>query len=171
MYDVIIIGSGIAGMSSALQCRANKLKALVLGKDTNLKTKCNLDILDGELVVKKFKKFIVEQKDSLEFKKGEVVSLEKNVVSFSVETKRGETFYSKCVIVANGKEGTIYEILQYKEGKGIIVESKMATNIPGVFAVGAANSAGTKTALIAAGEGAKAALSCGEFISENRRIG
>jgi thioredoxin reductase len=171
MHDVIIIGSGIGGMTAGIQSAASKLKTLVLGREANFKSKCSLDIIDGELIVKKFKKLLAIEKDLLEFKKGEAYILEKNVVSFSVETKKGEVFYSRCVIVASGKTGPIFDILKYKEGEGIIVDSTMATNIPGVFAVGSANNSGQKSVLVTAGEGAKAAFSCAEFITENRRVG
>jgi thioredoxin reductase len=165
MYDVIIIGSGTAGMTAGIQSATNKLKALVLGKKASVKTKCDLDIIDFEMVAKKYKA-LLDSGDFLEFKEVDVVSLEKNVVSFSVETKHGETYYSKCVIVASGKGGPAFDILKYKEGEGIIVDSKMSASIPGIFAVGSANNSGKKSVLIAAGEGAKAAFSCVDFLGK-----
>lgn len=168
MYDIIIIGSGPAGMAAAVYTAKNKLKTLVLGKEHHVYE------LEGDLALLKFadlkKTFESELKantENLEFQNNlEITALEKNVVSFSVEIKSGALFYSKAVIIATGRTGANFDLLTNKDSaEKIKVDANMKTNIPGIFAAGDATMAAGYDFFVSAGQGAKAALSAVEFLN------
>ncbi len=64
---------------------------------------------------------------------------------------------------------TINSGIELDEGGFIKTDSKLATNIPGIFASGDVGSGSTRQIVSAAGEGATAAISIREFIQEIKR--
>jgi thioredoxin reductase len=82
-------------------------------------------------------------------------------VSFSVETKRGEIFYGRNIILAYGADNEQeLENLTAKAADGKIkVDSRQATNVPGIWAAGQATVGGKRDVFISASEGARAVLS------------
>ena len=160
MYNVIIIGAGVSGMSAGIYAAANNLKTLVIAKEILPPKQSGFELVDYNSVYRQFQKFLKENKKFLELKnKTEVLNIEKNIVSFTVEIKTGQIFYCRTIIIATGKNSQIFDLLTYKAGAGgIKVNNKMQTNIPGIFVVGEANDAGRKNLLASAGEGAKERL-------------
>ncbi|MDP2664439.1 MAG: NAD(P)/FAD-dependent oxidoreductase, partial [bacterium] len=107
MHDVIIIGSGAAGLSAALYARRYTMKTLVIagefggetstaGKIENYPGIISIDGGDFMLTMKKQVELI-----GAELKEGRVVSVEKNNKGFAVKTEK-ETFEAKTVILAIG---------------------------------------------------------------------
>lgn len=96
MYDVIIIGAGPAGLSASINTIKKHLTTLLLDKyDLNAS-------LGG--ILTSFKEVQTASGDMLQFKKNsEVISVEKNVTSFQVELKTGESVFSKSLIIASGR--------------------------------------------------------------------
>jgi thioredoxin reductase (NADPH) len=168
MYDVVIIGAGPAGMTAGVYAAKNKLKALVVAKIIPEHSSDSLGLLSYENLKKEFENEIKTNGEFLELQSGrEVVSLEKNVVSFSVEIKSGGLYYCKCVIVAIGGAETIFDLITYKEQGKIKVDSGMKTNIPGIFAAGDVTASSIQDVLVSAGQGAQAALSALRFLKQN----
>ncbi|PIR96405.1 MAG: hypothetical protein COT92_01215 [Candidatus Doudnabacteria bacterium CG10_big_fil_rev_8_21_14_0_10_42_18] len=150
MFDCIIIGAGEAGAAAALAAARNKIKVLVLDREAR-----GLPAFDGEQG---------ESKGS-----SEVVAVEKNIVSFSVETKSGKVFYGRSIIIATGKNGGELETITAKELSGNIkVDANMATSVEGVFAIGGCNNALDGDETVKTGEGAKAALAVAEYLKGSK---
>jgi thioredoxin reductase len=176
MYDVIVIGGGAAGLVAAIYAEKNKLKTLVLSKETPpFQSAVSSGGFFGMYELsKEFESELKLNPGVLEFVNNiEVVSLEKNIVSFAVEAKSGQVFYSKAVIITTGQnqetgEGnTAFELLTHKDVKGKIkVDERMYTNIPGIFAAGGATTTLSHDIFLSAGEGGKAALSAHNFLSK-----
>ncbi len=152
MYDVIIIGSGPAGISAGLQTAKNNLSSLIISKEP----------------VK------IEEKNVLLLKqvKAEVVSLEKNIVSFTVETKQGLLEYAKSVIIATGEDkgdgNTGFDLITAKNSRGMIkIDCDMKTSITGIFAAGDCTIAGTNGKDAAGLQGELAGLGAVNLIKKN----
>lgn len=165
MYDLIIIGSGPAGLTAGIFAANANLKTLVISKEIlNYQEKVGSLLLDFKSIQKEFESLKKQKSEFLEFQKKEVVVLEKNVVSFSVEIKSGALFYSKAVIVACGVHNTEFDLLTNKNFEGKIkVNGNMETNIPGIFAAGDVTETLANNLFTSAGQGAKAALSALNF--------
>ncbi len=172
MYDLIIIGAGPAGLSAGIYSAKNKIKTLVLAKEFSaLEVKDNAGLITYKGIKEKFEAEISKNPEFLKLELGqEVVALEKNIVSFSVEVKSGTLYYCKAVIIAAGKKvsgesETDFELLTLKDQEGEIkVGTDMKTNISGIFAAGGVVSSPFTDVLISAGEGAKAAISANSFL-------
>jgi len=173
MYDVIVIGSGPAGMAAAIYAASSKLKALVVSRD--IPTYPNLSAMSSwtfENLKQEFES--VQKSKNLELQLNKkIVALEKNIVSFSVELTSGAVFYSKTVIIACGHdrhslEGNAdFETLTSKDATGKIkVAADMGTNVPGLFAAGGITVTGVADIFSSAGEGARAALSVVAFLNK-----
>jgi len=154
MFDVIIIGAGSAGLSAAWHAKQNKLKSLVISKGVFL----------GEGLYG-----IDFSKIAGDVEKGEVVSLDKNIVSFSVETKSGEQYYAKAVIIASGclnlEGNSAFDRVTLKDSFGkIFVDANLQSNVPGIFAAGDVAVTLAKGQASAILEGGKAALSLDKIL-------
>jgi thioredoxin reductase len=160
MYDVIIIGAGAGGMAAGISSADLKMNALVIAKDIKLKSSGNegLDFFDYTKLVKKFQQLVKNKQ--LEFKdKTEVVALEKNIVSFSVEVKSGAVFYGKSVLIAVGNSSLDFDHITQKSQDGKIkVDSLQKTSVPGVFAIGQLPGNIANNLLVVIGEGVKSVL-------------
>ncbi|MBI5530486.1 MAG: NAD(P)/FAD-dependent oxidoreductase [Candidatus Doudnabacteria bacterium] len=175
MHDVLIIGAGPAGLAAALFATQKKLKTLVIAKDFSDGIKLDVaDLTDYAKLKKIFKTELKNKPETLEFISGEeVLSLEKNVISFSAETKTGRIFYGKSIIICsgseqNGKNGnTVFDLLTLKNSSGFVkVDGKMAANVPGIFAAGQVTDANCYDEFVSMGEGARAALSAWFWIKK-----
>lgn len=112
MYDCIIIGAGPAGMTAAIYTARKKLKTLLVTKEiggqmiwsSDIENYTGFSLITGSELTAKFQEHLESLKDDLEVKTGvEIISLEKNITSFSLEDKQGNSYYSKTVIIATGK--------------------------------------------------------------------
>ncbi len=178
MHDLIIIGCGPAGMAAALTAIKLKLKILVVAKDFSLPAKGteDLELFNPVKVRKAVLKATENSGQFLELHlKQEVISLEKNVISFSVETKRGQIYYGKIVIICSGEsitghEGnTAFDLTAFKDAKNKIkVDSQMATNVPGLFAAGSVLSEYSGNSFVSAGQGARAVFSAEDFLTRQK---
>lgn len=112
MYDCIIIGAGPAGMTAAIYTARKKINTLILTKSvggqmvwsSDIENYTGFSLTTGPELTAKFQEHLASLKEDLEIKTGvEVVSLEKNITSFVVEDKQGNSYYGKTVIIASGK--------------------------------------------------------------------
>jgi thioredoxin reductase (NADPH) len=174
MYDVIVIGSGPAGLAAGIYAARNKIKTLLLSQSqAGYPAMASLSLVSFENLKKEFEEALLENKEFLERKLGEeVTSLEKNVVSFSVEIKSGQLYYAKAVIIASGHNdktsggNSSFDLLTLKNSsERIKVKANMSTNIKGLFAAGGVTERTRGDVFISAAEGARAALSAIEFLN------
>ena len=98
----------------------------------------------------------------------EVISVEKNVVSFSAETKSGRIYYSRAMVLAYGGNLEFgLENLTDKELNGRIkVDYEQKTSLPGLFAAGFCAAGIFKDVFISSGEGAKAGAAAAELLGK-----
>lgn len=124
-YDVIIIGSGPAGISASLYTARANLKTLIISKGMGILEKVkkieNYYGLDKALTGEELNEIGIKQAEKLgvEFVKDEVVKIEYEQ-QFSVETINNK-YKAKAVIIATGtsrKEPKISGIKEF-EGRGV----------------------------------------------------
>ena len=108
LYDVIIIGSGPAGLSAGLYCARDKLKTLVISKDvggqiatsSEIENYLGFSLMPGPELIKKFEEHLKEYE--IERKIG--VAVEKisgQAGEFTAQTNMGD-FKAKAIILATG---------------------------------------------------------------------
>lgn len=108
MYDLIIVGSGPAGMTAAIYAARRKLKFIILSMDIGGQMSWSSDVdnypglpdLAGVELVKRFNEHMKEYK--IEVKSEEVVKLEKKGKNCIIKTRKNN-YESKAVIIASGK--------------------------------------------------------------------
>lgn len=128
LYDVIIIGSGPAGLTGALYCARANLKTLVLESGVNggkLYKTYQIDNYPGFKNiggVELASSLIEHTKEyGIKIKAGEVIKLEDNKDYKTLTLKNGDTLNTKTVIVASGTKERELDLPYAKEftGRGI----------------------------------------------------
>lgn len=127
IYDVVVIGCGPAGMSAAIEARANNLSVLVLEKGESHNMSIRKFYKEGKRVDRDYKGQVVELKGELDFQDGnrestleffdtllkpinveyqsDVESVSQNNGIFSVNTSDNRRFSARFVIIGIGKMG------------------------------------------------------------------
>ncbi|MBR9705690.1 FAD-dependent oxidoreductase [Candidatus Pacearchaeota archaeon] len=156
--NVAIIGGGNSALEAAIQLEkyAEKIYIITINKD-----------LEGE-------KVLIDKVKS--FKNSEIICCSKTkeikgkvfVESVIIEDDKNKTKEIKVggVFVEIGYIPNS-EIFKGKKNdyKEIIIDSKNKTSIQGIFAAGDVTAVQVKQIIVAAGEGAKAAVSCAEYLN------
>jgi NADH-dependent peroxiredoxin subunit F len=110
MYDLIIVGGGPAGMTSAVYAARKKINTLMLAKDlggqvvtTNgIENYMGYQYVEGLELMEKFEKQL--QQFPIDRKIGvEVSAVSRLNGGFEVKTSDAETYQAKAVIIATGK--------------------------------------------------------------------
>jgi len=128
MYDLIIIGSGPAGVSAAVYAARQKLNLLVISKDmggqiarkaVDIENYPGFDKISGPNLVKVFEDQLKANKVEIIF--DEVLKVLKVENKFVVSTELGEKYETLAVIVATGADPRPLEVEGEKEfiGKGV----------------------------------------------------
>jgi thioredoxin reductase len=155
MYDIIIIGAGVGGMAAAATSTEKNLKTLVIGKNFLKLADSFFGIFDINQLTEKFNQLVKNKK--VDFLETEVLNLEKNIVSFSVEIKTGALYYSKAVLIATSSGSLDFDRITQKDQIGKIkVDSCQKTSIPGIWAVGQATWGKNFSSDVEVGEAIKA---------------
>ncbi len=121
MYDLIVIGGGPAGLTSAIYAIRKRLNVLLLSKDLGGKTNYHLalpwiqdyQVIRGLEVINKFR----SELEYLDFarKMESVEKVTKIDAHFVVETKNGEKLEAKAIIVATGARQVRMDVPGEKE--------------------------------------------------------
>ena len=153
MYDLIIIGGGPAGLTSAVYAARKLLKALLISHDLGgqvnetmrIENYMGYQFIEGPELIEKFNKQVAQY--PLEQKVGAKVSrVSRQDSVFEVKIESGETFRSKAVIFATGKRSRSLNVPGEAEfrGKGVsycaICDAPVFTGMK-VAVVGGGNSA------------------------------
>ena len=110
MYDLIIIGGGPAGMTSAVYAARKKISTLMLAKElggqvvttSGIENYMGYQYVEGIELMEKFEKQL--KQFPIERKIGEEVSAISRLNGlFEVKTSDGQTYQAKAVIIATGK--------------------------------------------------------------------
>lgn len=126
LYDVVILGSGPAGIQAAIHASRKKAKTLMLGRMTNsslywahVENYCCMFKVSGEEILKTGR----EQAMSFgaEFLEQDVLSIDKSGDLFTIELETGESIQSKSLIIAMGTTRNKLGVPGEKEllGKGV----------------------------------------------------
>jgi alkyl hydroperoxide reductase subunit F len=99
-------------MTAGIYTARKKLKTLILAKEvggqmvwsSDVENYTGFSMISGGDLTNKFREHLDTIKEDLELKDGfEVTNIEKNITSFEVETKQGQNFFAKTIIIASGK--------------------------------------------------------------------
>lgn len=122
MYDIVIIGSGPAGLSAAVYASRAQFSAVVAEKDymgagqiaasEQVDNYLGLPEINGYELGEKFREHAVSL--GADFFEGEVSGISKNAESYTVSFMDGSTLESRCVIYA---AGTSYRRLEIPGGE------------------------------------------------------
>ncbi len=159
--DVAVIGGGNAALDAALQLDkyANKIYLVNINPDF-IGEKIRLEN------VKKSKKIVILNETDTERINGTNF-----VESIEVKNKKSgekQTLAVNGVFIEIGSlpaSSFAKELIELNEKGEIIIDNKNETNVSGIFAAGDITDVPYKQIIIAAGEGAKAALSCAKYLS------
>lgn len=127
IYDLIIVGGGPAGISAGIYAARKKMKTLLITKDFLGQTAKTGEVdnylgypeIDGTALMGKFENHL--RKFDVDIKEGETVTKITKQENFSVATADKETFKSKTVVVASGRDPRPLEVSGEKDfiGKGV----------------------------------------------------
>jgi len=110
MYELIIIGAGPAGMTTAVYAARKKLNALLISYDiggqvlwtAGVENYMGYQLIEGSELMRKFEEQV--KQFPLDTKTGERVnSLSQTNKGFKVRTAKGESYQARAVIIATGK--------------------------------------------------------------------
>ncbi|GGM77751.1 hypothetical protein GCM10007108_14870 [Thermogymnomonas acidicola] len=108
-YDVVIIGSGAAGLSAAIYCARSGLSAVVLDKTTPGGLTAEAPWVENYLGYKAIsgvdlaKKFVEHASDYVTIRQDrEVTGITRNKDGYEVQTREGVSYSCKGIIVATG---------------------------------------------------------------------
>ena len=121
MYDLIILGSGPAGLTATVYALRKRLNVLLITRDLGGKTNYHLQlpfvekhlVITGQEVVSRFANEIEYLEFSRVFDKAEKV--EKTNGNFKVSTREGEIYEAHALIIATGALGRLMEVPGEKE--------------------------------------------------------
>jgi thioredoxin reductase (NADPH) len=164
MTHVVVVGGGPAGLSAALFTAKNGLETTVYDTDETWMHKAHLfnypgiDSLDGTAYVEQTREQIEDFGVAIETDT-EVTAIHDDGGGFTVETADGETA-ADYVVLATGADRSLAEELGcvLDDDGTIDVDLDTETSIEDVYATGAMVRAEEWQAVIAAGDGAAAAL-------------
>lgn len=128
MYDLIIIGSGPAGVSAAIYAARQKLNLLVVSKDmggqiakkaVDIQNYPGFDKISGPDLIKTFEEQLKTNQVEIAF--DEVKKITREDEKFIISTAFGEKYESLAVIIATGSDPRFLEVPGEKEfiGKGV----------------------------------------------------
>lgn len=125
-YDLIVLGGGPAGMASAIYGSRSRLNTLVLeakrktgGQPATYHDMENYPGVPETTASELMQNFRTHaEKFGTEFKRGEVAELKVNGLNKIVETKKGEEYTAKSVIIATGAEPRKLGVKGEEEFKG-----------------------------------------------------
>ncbi|MDP2649399.1 MAG: FAD-dependent oxidoreductase [bacterium] len=160
MYDLIIIGSGPAGLTSSIYASCFHLSHIVIGKVLGGQMSLAPDILNYPGFLEITGKELTEKMASQAKERGaeiitdSVVKVEKNEDYFTLTTEQDKTFEAKTIILATGCERRKLNVKGEAEytGKGVhyCVPCERLDYIDKIIAVaGGANSATTSAVHLA----------------------
>jgi len=178
---------GNRGVSYCSICDAplfrNKDVAIIGGGNTALETALHLEKYAKKIYLITINKEMKGQRILIE----KVKDIKNVKIMPLTKTKeiKGEKFVKSIIVEENGKEKEIpvqgifiaighepnsdFTNVEKNSKKEIIINEKNETSLKGIFAAGDVTNIPPKQIIISAGEGAKAALSAAEYLSESRR--
>ncbi len=129
LYDVIIIGSGPAGMTAAIYCARKGLNTLIIGKEVGGQVSKSAEIDNylgfgfstGNDLVSAFKEHVKKFDNIKHVHNILVKAIKKQGKNFSVKDAQGKTYSAKALIIASGRNPRMLAVPGEKDfrNKGI----------------------------------------------------
>ncbi|RQG98684.1 NAD(P)/FAD-dependent oxidoreductase [Natrarchaeobius oligotrophus] len=171
MTDVVIVGGGPAGLSAALFTAKNGLETVVFDTDETWMHKAHLfnylgvRSLSGDEFVELARGQVRDRTGDVRVGE-EVTGVDRTDGGFEIETDDGE-YDAEYVVLATGTDRSVAEDLgcEFDDDGTVSVDQDMETSVENLYATGAMVRAEKWQAVIAAGDGAAAAL---DVLSEER---
>jgi thioredoxin reductase (NADPH) len=125
-YDIIILGSGPAGLQAAIHSARRKVSVLIAGKikkssayNTDIENFCCIEGTSGEQMLESGRKMAGEA--GAMFLDDDIMSIDKKETLFEIKTESGKEASAKAVIFAMGVSRNKLNVKGEKElqGKGI----------------------------------------------------
>jgi len=127
-YDLIVIGSGPAGVTAAIYASRQKMKLLLISKDmggqiakkaVDIENYPGFDKISGPNLIKVFEEQLKTNKVEIIF--DEVLKIVKEENIFKISTAFGEAYEASTVIICTGGDPRPLEVAGEKEyiGKGV----------------------------------------------------
>ncbi|OPX90038.1 MAG: NADH dehydrogenase [Pelotomaculum sp. PtaB.Bin104] len=152
MHDVIIVGAGPAGMTAAVYTARKKLDTMLIGKEWGgqvaqagtLENYMGFQYVPGSDLMKKFEEQVAQY--PVERVEGEVVSAGGQGGNLTINTKEGQKYSAKSLIIASGKQPRWLNVPGEKEfiGRGVsycaVCDAPLFQNMK-VAVIGGGNSA------------------------------
>ncbi|MDP2685073.1 MAG: FAD-dependent oxidoreductase [bacterium] len=158
--EVIIIGGGNSGLEAAnmLSKFASKI-TFIINTDKFVGDQILVDIIKQDKKIN-----VIYDNIVTEIKGGQVVE---SVLLKNLKNNKEEIVKTDGVFVAIGSQPTpkIEDLTDKDSGGAIKVNGDLETNIPGLYAAGDSNDLWGEQIIIAAGEGAKAAMRSAQYLS------
>ncbi len=160
--DVVVVGGGNSGIEAALEISNIAKKVYVIQ---------NLETLTADAVMVEN---IMKKKNVEILLKASVAEIRgRNLVSEVIIAQHGEKTALACqgVFVEIGwipASTLVKDLVQLNEKDEIMVNKDTATKVPGIFACGDITDVHDKQIIIAAGEGAKAAISAFKYLIQRK---
>lgn len=128
IYDLIIVGTGPAGVSAAIYAARQKINLLVISKEmggqigkktVDIENYPGFDKISGPDLIKTFEEQLKKNKVEVAF--GEVLKIENKAGKFIISTALGDKYEALSVIIATGADPRPLEVEGEKEfiGKGV----------------------------------------------------
>ncbi|MBC7105167.1 MAG: FAD-dependent oxidoreductase [Firmicutes bacterium] len=152
MYDLVIVGTGPAGMTAAVYAARKKLRTLLVGREYGGQATRSLAIenymgyqyITGPELMRKFEEQV--QQYPVEMRRAEVTRIVRRDRGFETQTAEGDSFLSRAVIVATGKRPRRLNVPGEREllGRGVtycaVCDAPLFAGMP-VAVVGGGNAA------------------------------
>ena len=130
MYELIIIGAGLAGMTAAVYAARKKLNTLLISDDlggqplttAGIENYMGYQFIEGPELMQKFEEQVKQFHSDVKVQTGQrVESLSRIDKGFEVKTDKGEIHQAKAAIFATGKRPRQLNILGEKKllGRGV----------------------------------------------------
>ena len=163
MADVLVIGGGPAGLSAALFTAKNDLETVVLDNDETWMHKAHLfnylgiESEDGTAFMEDSRSQVADFGADLQ--EAKVTEVADAAEGFRATTEDGEEYEGQYLVLATGAKRDLAEDLGCAfDGDVVDATVEMETSVEDVYATGAMVRAEEWQAIIAAGDGAAAAL-------------
>lgn len=155
LYDLVIIGAGLAGLNAAIYASVMKISTLLITKD----------IGEKELIAKLERKFLHEH--YLEHRIDEVIKIKRKGGIFEVFTKKGSGITAFALIIATGINAEFYKDLAVlSKERGLMINADCSTNVEGVFVCSDVADSLEKRVIVASRRGEKACLVVKNYLLE-----
>lgn len=165
MYDVIVIGCGPAGLAAALVISKQNLHTLIIAAEIPKADQALSTFVSHAQLLKQ----LSSKPENLEVWEGKTVThLDKNVVSFSVETKDGKLEYARAAVVASGDAAEYVSVAQKDTDGKIKVNAELQSSVSGIFAAGKIISSNFYNTEMAMADGVRAGYSVMNYLKSQK---